>query len=247
MKKSISFLVAIFTVLTIAASVPQKISYQAVVRNSSNNLVVSSGIGMQVSILEGSVNGTAVYIERHFPTTNANGLVTIQIGAGTVVNGTFSTIDWSLGTYFIKIEYDLNGGANYSISGTNQLLSVPYAIYAETAGNGVTAALTSQITSLATQQTTSNANMLTLQSQISSINADITNITNSIVSLQVSSTATNAQLTSLQANVTALQNIVNALQVTVITLQTNVASLTANQATTNTRLAAIELYISNHP
>jgi hypothetical protein len=88
---------------------------------------------MQISILQGSAGGTAVYVETQTPTTNANGLVSIEIGAGTVVSGDFTTIDWANGFYFIKTETDLLGGANYTITGTSQLLSVPYALHAKTA------------------------------------------------------------------------------------------------------------------
>jgi len=119
----------------IGAQVPQKFSYQAVVRNNLNELIKNTGIGMQISILQASPTGTAVYVERHFPTTSAAGLVTIEIGAGVLVYGSFTTIDWSSGTYYMKTEIDLNGGATYTISGTSQILSVPYALYAETAGD----------------------------------------------------------------------------------------------------------------
>jgi hypothetical protein len=105
-------------------------SYQAVIRNSSNQLVVNQSVGMQISILQDSVNGTAVFIERHFPTTNINGQISIEIGEGTLVMGDFSGIDWANGSFFIKSETDLNGGANYTITGTSQLLSVPYSLYA---------------------------------------------------------------------------------------------------------------------
>jgi len=112
---------------------PQKMSYQAVVRNSSNQLVVNQKVGMQITILQGSATGTEVYSETQTPTTNANGLVSIEIGGG----AGFSTIDWSTGSYFIKTETDPTGGINYTISGVSQLLSVPYALYAKTAGNSV--------------------------------------------------------------------------------------------------------------
>ncbi|MCZ2444214.1 MAG: DUF1566 domain-containing protein [Flavobacteriales bacterium] len=108
-------------------------SYQAVIRNSSNALVTNQQVGMQISILQGSISGTAVYEETQTPTTNANGLVSVEIGAGTVVSGDFSTIDWANGPYFIKTETDINGGTNYTITGISQLLSVPYALHAKTA------------------------------------------------------------------------------------------------------------------
>ena len=111
-----------------SAQAPQKMSYQAVIRNASNNLVTNQTVGMQISILRGSSSGTAVYVETQTPTTNANGLVNIEIGGGTVVSGTFAGINWSDSTYYIKTETDPTGGNSYSIVGTSQLLSVPYAL-----------------------------------------------------------------------------------------------------------------------
>ena len=119
------------------SQVPEKMSYQAVIRNSSNALVTSSPVGIRVSILQGSPTGTLVYQEIYNPNpqTNANGLVAIEIGGGTPLTGTFTTIDWSAGQYFIKTEIDPAGGTSYTITGTSQLLSVPYAIYAKTVAN----------------------------------------------------------------------------------------------------------------
>jgi hypothetical protein len=114
---------------------PQKMTYQAVIRDASDALVANSAVGMQISILQTSATGTAVYIETHSPTTNINGLASVEIGTGTIVTGNFSTIDWSNGPYFIKTETDPNGGTAYTISGTSQLLSVPYALYAENSGS----------------------------------------------------------------------------------------------------------------
>jgi uncharacterized protein (TIGR02145 family) len=112
---------------------PEKISYQAVIRDASDNLITDTQIGMQISILQGSASGTAVYVETQKPTTNANGLVSLEIGTGTVESGDFTTIDWANGPYFIKTETDPAGGTSYSITGTSQLLSVPYALHAQTA------------------------------------------------------------------------------------------------------------------
>ena len=118
---------------SIFAQSPQKMSYQAVIRNSSDALVTNTQIGMQISILQGSTSGTAVYVETQTPTTNTNGLLSIEIGAGTVVSGDFATIDWANGPYFIETKTDITGGATYTITGTSQLLSVPYALHANTA------------------------------------------------------------------------------------------------------------------
>ena len=110
--------------------VPQKMSYQAVVRNSSNVLVTNQPVGIKISILQYTATGTVVYAETQTPTTNANGLISIAIGTGAVITGAFSTIDWSAGPYFIKTEIDPSGGTTYSITSTSELLSVPYALYA---------------------------------------------------------------------------------------------------------------------
>jgi hypothetical protein len=147
MKKSISkklrqaiaigCLASTFGVQLLYAQAPQKMSYQAVIRNASNDLVLNQSIGVQVSILEGSANGTPVYVETHTANTNDNGLVSLEVGTGSVVSGTFASIDWGTGAYFLKTETDPAGGTNYSIVGTTQLLSVPYALYAANSGNPI--------------------------------------------------------------------------------------------------------------
>jgi len=120
---------------------PEKMTYQAVVRNSTNGLVSNHAVGTQISILQGSATGTAVYVETHTTSTNTNGLMTLEIGNGTVISGNLSTINWTNGPYFLKTEIDPNGGTNYSITGVSQLLSVPFALHAKTAetlSNGIT-------------------------------------------------------------------------------------------------------------
>lgn len=109
-------------------------SYQAVIRDANNALVSNHAVGMRISILQGSISGTVVYQEIYNPNhqTNANGLVNIEVGSGIPLAGTFAAIDWSSGPYFIKTETDPTGGTDYTIIGTNQLLSVPYAFYANT-------------------------------------------------------------------------------------------------------------------
>ena len=131
MKKLFIIVSALFFTVSVWAQSPEKISYQAVIRNSDNTLVANTNIGVQISILQNSANGTPVYAETHTPNTNANGLVSIEIGTGTIVSGNFSTIDWATGIYFIQTETDITGGANYTITGTSQLLSVPYALHSK--------------------------------------------------------------------------------------------------------------------
>jgi hypothetical protein len=133
MKKLYTVIAGILLTASVFAQAPQKMSYQAVIRNVSNNLTTNQAVGMQISILQTTATGTAVYVETQTPTTNANGLVSLEIGTGTVVSGTFNTIDWANDTYFIKTETDPTGGTTYTITGTSQLMSVPYALHAKTA------------------------------------------------------------------------------------------------------------------
>ncbi len=133
--KKLSFLAASLASVMAFSQSQDAMSYQAIVRNSSNDLIKNQNVGMKFSILKGSPSGTVVYSEIQTQSTNTNGLVTVRIGAGTQVSGSYSTIDWGSDTYFIKTETDPNGSTNYTISGTSQLLSVPYALYAKNSGS----------------------------------------------------------------------------------------------------------------
>ena len=104
-------------------------SYQAVIRNSNDSLLISTPVGMRISLVQGTPTGIVVFSETQTATTNANGLVSLQIGIGTALSGTFANIDWSAGPYYVKTETDLNGGANYTIISSNEILSVPYALF----------------------------------------------------------------------------------------------------------------------
>jgi hypothetical protein len=129
---------SLFLTQQVTAQAPQKMSYQSVIRNSSNVLLANTQVGIRISVLQGSATGTAVYVETQTATTNGNGLVSLQIGMGTATTGTFAGINWAAGPYFIKTETDPAGGTNYSITGTQEILSVPYAMYAAKSGDATT-------------------------------------------------------------------------------------------------------------
>jgi cysteine-rich repeat protein len=136
MKKIILSLVAIATLsLNSFGQAPEGFKYQAVVRDGGNLILVNQPVGMQLTLQQGSIGGTAVYTETFAITTNAFGLVNLEIGTGTTTDD-FSTIDWSAGPYFMETALDVTGGTSYSVMGTSQLMSVPYALYAKTSGNG---------------------------------------------------------------------------------------------------------------
>jgi hypothetical protein len=154
MKKLFTVSLVILTSFSSFAQIPQKMSYQCVVRNSNSALVTNQSVGIRISILQGTSSGTVIYQETYNPNpqTNANGLVSIEIGGGLAITGTFSAIAWDNGPYFLKTETDPTGGTNYNIISASQLLSVPYAIYAKSAGNGFSGNyydLTNKPTSLA--------------------------------------------------------------------------------------------------
>jgi len=128
-------------VLSIAianAQAPQKFSYQAAIRNNSNTPIANTAVSVKISLLKDSATGAVVYSETHAATTNANGIVTLQIGGGNKLSGNFSAINWGSSNYYVKTETDPTGKSNYVNSGTAQLLSVPYALYAGASGTAGT-------------------------------------------------------------------------------------------------------------
>ncbi|KFC18863.1 hypothetical protein [Chryseobacterium sp. FH1] len=142
MKKFVLIAVLVLGTHLVSAQAPEKMSYQAIVRNASGQLLTNQNVAVRVSVLQGSSAGTSVYSERVSGLTNANGLISLEIGSGTVLSGTFSAIDWGTNNYYLKTETDPAGGTNYTITGTSQLLSVPYALYAKSSGGGGGGSLT---------------------------------------------------------------------------------------------------------
>ncbi|MCK5840456.1 MAG: hypothetical protein KAG99_11445 [Bacteroidales bacterium] len=117
------------------AQVPQSFNYQAVARYSDGGLIMDQNIGVRIGILQGSPVDTSLYIETHSPTTNQYGLFSLVIGFGAPVNGTFASIDWAAGPYYLQIEVDETGGTNFQVMDTCQLLSVPFALYSGSTGD----------------------------------------------------------------------------------------------------------------
>ncbi|MBI4646237.1 MAG: fibrobacter succinogenes major paralogous domain-containing protein [Bacteroidia bacterium] len=120
----------IVIVLSALAQAPNGFKYQAVIRNEQGSVIVAQNVSIRISILKDSISNPCIYSETHNVTTNAFGLVNLEIGSGTVQTGVFALINWASGTYFAKIELDETGGSSYSEMGTSQFLSVPYALFA---------------------------------------------------------------------------------------------------------------------
>jgi len=136
LKISIHFALILFSNF-ILAQAPQAINYQGVLRNSVGKPYPSQTISLQIVIHSGSSAGAVVYKETHNTTTNVLGLYTIQIGRGTAITGLFNTIAWGSSPYFLEVEVDINAGTAFISSGVTELISVPYALYAETSGSSL--------------------------------------------------------------------------------------------------------------
>lgn len=135
---------ALLISLPASAQAPQGINYQGVARDNEGKPIATKEISVRISILQNTAQGTAEYTETHSPKTNPFGLFTLVIGQGTVTSGNFAFVSWAVGNKWLQIEIDPTGGSSYQLAGSQQLMSVPYAFYAEysgnnslTAGNGI--------------------------------------------------------------------------------------------------------------
>lgn len=117
------------------AQAPQQFNYQGVARDNGGNVLANQALGLRLAIRSGSPSGTIVYQETQSATTNQFGLFSIAIGNGSVVSGSISGINWSSNTHYVQVEMDPSGGTSYTDMGASQLLSVPYAMYAESSGS----------------------------------------------------------------------------------------------------------------
>lgn len=135
MRIALLLLITIFLSLNGFSQSPEAFSYQAVIRDGSGTILANQNISLRITILKGSPTGTVAYSESFAGTSNDFGLINLEIGNGNVLSGDFSTIDWGDSTYFIEIALDTSGGTSYTVMGTSQLLSVPYALYAKNSGD----------------------------------------------------------------------------------------------------------------
>jgi hypothetical protein len=139
MKKLLSVLLFVIASTAIMAQSPLKFNYQGIARDNAGKELKSQNLGIRINIHYLSGSGTIIYQEKHTATTNNFGVFTVKVGAGTVLSGTFSTINWADGPYYIETELDPTGGTSYSSMGTSQLISVPYALYAANSGSAMKA------------------------------------------------------------------------------------------------------------
>ena len=129
------YLILLFISWASIAQTPQAFKYQAVVRNNNGVLLMGKNISVRIGILMDGIEGESVFLETHNVTTSSTGLINLEIGRGTNVLGSLEGINWGSGDFFIKLEVDQNGGSSFELVGVSQLLSVPYALYAEKSGD----------------------------------------------------------------------------------------------------------------
>jgi hypothetical protein len=135
-KKILHLFIASLLCTSLFGQAPESFKYQAVVRDAAGVIIANQNVSFRLSIHQTATTGAVVYAETQNMLTNTYGLANMNIGGGTLVSGNFSSIDWGLGPYFLEVEFDPAGGASFTAMGTSQLLSVPYALYAETSGSG---------------------------------------------------------------------------------------------------------------
>lgn len=134
-----TFLFCLISGLTILAQTPpQAFKYQAIVRNLNGDALPNRAVRFQVGIQRG-ISGPVVYQEQHADTTNAQGLVVLEIGRGTLINSSpaFTTLRWDTSAFYLNLNFDSTGNGNFVSMGSFELLSVPYSLYAQRSGNGV--------------------------------------------------------------------------------------------------------------
>lgn len=133
--KLLSFALLLLTSLSVWAQAPERFNYQAVARNSSGGILANQAMSVRINIRAGSTGGPIIYQETHAVSTSALGLFTLAIGGGVPLSGTLGNVDWSANSFYIETEIDPAGGSSYTSLGAAQLLSVPYALFAQEGGN----------------------------------------------------------------------------------------------------------------
>lgn len=138
MKLRVYFLVfvcSLFFFQNSFSQTPQAFKYQTVVRNLDGSALADTNVYLRFSILEDNIDGDSVYVENHLTTSSHLGLVSVVIGVGELASGSFDNIGWGASEYFLKTEIKFAETEEYQFMGVSQLLSVPYALFAENVAN----------------------------------------------------------------------------------------------------------------
>ena len=246
----------LFNVILTSAQAPKGINYQGVARDNEGKALASKAIAVRISILKNSATGEVEYSETHKPQTNQFGLFTLVIGQGTKITGDFAFVSWAVGNKWLQIEIDPNGGNSFTLAGTQQLMTVPYAFYAEYAGNGSGSPLTpgagisinnNVISNTGDADNDSNNELQNLSEVLNKTNnAGGINITN----LGAPTAATDAATKSYVDSQNALdqdQSSTNEIQDLALNTSTNILNITNNTSATPINLTPYKQTLTYTP
>lgn len=197
MKRIIIIYAAIIMTASVFAQIPQSFRYQSVARDNSGNVLANQNVSFKISILNDNISGPAAYIETHTVSTNNFGLVELEIGKGTPITGTFSAIEWGVNSYFVKVEMDPEGGSDFQVLSTSQLLSVPYALFSQTSQTSIDAV-----------RITDNQTIEGNKTFTGTINVSNNNITDVANPVNAYDAANKAYVDVLVSRITALENLI---------------------------------------
>lgn len=220
MKKVFIIILAFCGLTAVIAQPPQSFMYQSLLRNSRGTVLGNQRISAKVRILKASANGTAVYEETQSTTSDASGVITLEVGSGTVVTGNFANIDWLADDYFLKTEIDPIGGSNYILTTTQQLLSVPFAFV-----SGKTAKLVGIDSALAAL----NARINQIDSLIGIYNILIRHLNDSVQALSNSPAFSMEQIGALIQRKSAIETRINALRNSLAATKNNMPAIDNRQ------------------
>ncbi len=131
LKKVVGLFLLMFLVSFVHAQTETGIPYQGILRDNTGSELTNTSASIQAIIRINTLNGQIIFSESHSVTTDDFGYFQIIIGTGSVNNSfpDFSQIDWSTNLKFLQIQ--VNTGNGFTDLGTSQLLSVPYALFAD--------------------------------------------------------------------------------------------------------------------
>jgi hypothetical protein len=228
------------------AQVPQKMSYQAVIREANNSVLTLKNISMRISILRGEFESSAVYIESQNGKTNLNGLVSLQIGTGTILFGNFSKIDWSKGPYYIFTETDPDGGFDYRLNGKSELLSVPYALFsANSTASFDTTSLHNRIINLQFQAEENKSNIEKNIDSIHVITSEIHTIIDSVkenaAQSEINIIGIKENAAQSEINIIGIQENAKQIHIALDSIRANSVKIKNNVDTLNTKIDILDL------
>ena len=240
-------IIMIFFPIFAIAQAPQKINFQSILRNINGEVVANKSVSLKISILSGSISGSSVYGETHNKTTDASGLISLQIGNGTLISGIFANIDWGGASHFIKLEADFSGGSNYVVLGTQELMSVPYALYAsktDTSALNLTSRLATKLNATDTVSLSNRINANNANTNSGSSDTSLLNLTSRFsTKLNITDTASLSNRIDLKLTKTDTASLSNRIDLRLTKTDTSSLSNRIDLKLTKTDTASLSFRI----